>query len=526
MPLLVKWEMAWPPTVTSGVQVEGTGPGVSNHHQVAGYHLFVAGNWQRRQIGGQRDPETLDPSALQTGSDVDPVTITEAGNWSNLPSSKRPPKEVLLTIQPLARGRDLMLRGENGTPKSFYGLIYAAGDNGYDRVRVCRARDGRSAIAELTVGEWSDWWLDGFVIDAEKIDGYVRMKLVNLTAEADAFELFVPQIWPALGYTEPPEVAAELDEHVGNFLQNPARDALGIIDDDTYFELLAFHHQRLAEVAGYLTASRDDWTMLFIETHASDYTSHFFLGQADELSGVDEETRQRCLDGVIRTYSSIDDMIGRVAQIADEETLICLVADHGGTPNQFQSVLIEEALEQAGFLVYAEQDGQRKVDWSRTRAAPVGLVHVFINLQGREPGGIVAQADYKQTQLAIIDALHAYTDPATGRHPFALALTREDAEMVNLSGDAVGDVVYALRPEFDGAHGKQLPSVSFGIAGQHCTFVLTGPGVKQGVALRGQVRAVDVAPTLCYLLGIPMPRNVEGGVVYEALTDPDWHLQK
>ncbi len=526
MPLLVKWEMAWPPTVTSGVQVEGTGPGVSNHHQVAGYHLFVAGNWQRRQIGGQRDPETLDPSALQTGSDVDPVTITAAGNWSNLPSSKRPPKEVLLTIQPLARGRDMMLRGENGTPKSFYGLIYAASDNGYDRVRVCRARDGDSALAELAVGEWSDWWLDDFVIDAEKIDGYVRMKLVNLTAEADAFELFVPQIWPALGYTEPPEVAAELDEHVGNFLQNPARDALGIIDDDTYFELLAFHHQRLAEVAGYLTASRDDWTMLFIETHASDYTSHFFLGQADELSGVDEETRQRCLDGVIRTYSSIDDMIGRVAQIADEETLICLVADHGGTPNQFQSVLIEEALEQAGFLVYAEQDGQRKVDWSRTRAAPVGLVHVFINLQGREPGGIVAQADYKQTQLAIIDALHAYTDPATGRHPFALALTREDAEMVNLSGDAVGDVVYALRPEFDGAHGKQLPSVSFGIAGQHCTFVLTGPGVKQGVALRGQVRAVDVAPTLCYLLGIPMPRNVEGGVVYEALTDPDWHLQK
>ena len=133
-------------------------------------------------------------------------------------------------------------------------------------------------------------------------------------------------------------------------------------------------------------------------------------------------------------------------------------------------------------------------------------------------------SEYEETQLAIIDALHAYTDPETGRHPFALALTRADAEMVNLWGDTVGDVVYALRPEFDGAHGKQLPSVSFGIAGQHCTFVLAGPGVKEGIALRGQVRAVDVAPTLCYLLGLPMPRNVEGGVVYEALTDPDWHL--
>ena len=183
-------------------------------------------------------------------------------------------------------------------------------------------------------------------------------------------------------------------------------------------------------------------------------------------------------------------------------------------------------LEPAGFLVYEEDsEGERVVDWSRTRAAPVGLVHVFINLQGREPTGIVPVADYEETQLALIDALHAYTDPATGRHPFSLALTHADAEMVNLGGETVGDVVYALRPEFDGAHGKQLPSVSFGIAGQHCTYVLAGPGVKEGVALRGQVRAVDVAPTLCYLLGLPMPRNVEGGVVYEALTDPDWHLK-
>ena len=525
-PLLVKWEMSWPPTVTSGIQVEGTGPGVSNHHQIAGYHLFVAGGWQRRQIGGQRDPETLDPSALQTVSDVDPVTITDAENWTDLPPSARPPKEVLLTILPLARGRDTMLRGERGVPKLFYGLIYASGDSGYDRVRICRTRDGGSAVTELAMGGWSGWWRDEFVIDDEEIDGYVRMKLVNLTPDADAFELFVPQIWPALGYTQPTEVSAEIDEHVGNFLQNPARDALGIIDDDTYFELLDFHHERLADVADYLTTSRDDWTMLFIETHASDYTSHFFLGQADEVSGADEQTRQRCLEGVIRTYSSIDDLIGRMADIADEETLICIVADHGGTPNQFQAVQIEDVLEQAGFLVYEEDgEGERVVDWSRTRAAPVGLVHVFINLQGREPTGIVPVADYEETQLALIDALHAYTDPATGRHPFSLALTNADAEMVNLWGEAVGDVVYALRPEFDGAHGKQLPSVSFGIAGQHCTYVLVGPGVKEGVALRGQVRAVDVAPTLCYLLGLPMPRNVEGGVVYEALTDPDWHLK-
>ena len=42
--------------------------------------------------------------------------------------------------------------------------------------------------------------------------------------------------------------------------------------------------------------------------------------------------------------------------------------------------------------------------------------------------------------------------------------------------------------------------------------------------MQRQVRVVDVAPTLAYLLGLPVPANVEGGVVYEALEDPNWPL--
>ena len=119
-------------------------------------------------------------------------------------------------------------------------------------------------------------------------------------------------------------------------------------------------------------------------------------------------------------------------------------------------------LEQAGFLKYEGEGPDRRIDWTRTRAADVGLVHIFVNLKGREPGGIVVPADYDAVCKDIIQALHDHKDPATGRRTFALALTREDAEMVNLWSDRVGDVVYALRPEFDGAHGKQLPSVAFG----------------------------------------------------------------
>jgi len=519
-PILVKVEMSWPPTVK-----EGTGPGVANYHQIAGYHLFVGGRWVPRPIGGQRDPESVDPSALQEGIPYDPISIrpTMPNSWENLPPSEKPYQEVELVLKPLVRGWPNMLRGKVGTPKTLFGLVYASGSNGYDRVRICRTKNGKDAITELSPGKWSDWWLDSFEIDGAPVEGNVRMKLITLTPNADMFELFVPQIWPRLGYTYPEEVALEIAEKVGPFLQNPARDALGLVDEDTYFELLEYHQQRLADVAHYLTSTRS-WDILFTETHASDYANHFFLGQADEISGADPVTIKRCCEGLARSYAAIDRWIGRLLELADDDTVVVIASDHGGTPNQFQVVDVNRALEDAGFLVYKGSvlgGGNKEIDWSKTRATNVGLIHIFVNLKGREPTGIVDPADYETTQREIIDALHSYKDSNTRRHPFVLALRRKDAEVINLWGDLVGDVVFALAPAFDSAHGQHLPVGPFGISGQHSTFIMAGAGVRRGVALQRQVRVVDVAPTLCYLLGMPMPKNVEGGVIYEALKSPD-----
>ena len=109
--------------------------------------------------------------------------------------------------------------------------------------------------------------------------------------------------------------------------------------------------------------------------------------------------------------------------------------------------------------------------------------------------------------------------------PSELGYGRQDAEMLNIWGTSTGDVIYALRHEFDGVHGKHLPSSVFGTGSQHSTFVLAGAGVRKGVELERKVQVVDVAPTLCHLLGLPMPENVEGGVIYEALEDPNWYLR-
>jgi hypothetical protein len=451
--------------------------------------------------------------------EYDVVALGPAGAWTNLPPSDSPPLEVELVIEPLARGMPILSRGTRGEPKPYLGLVYGNG-NGYDRVRVTRSRDGEDLVADLAVGEWSEAVVDEFVIDGEAVRGTFKLKLIGLSPSADEFELFATQVWPTGGdFAVPGGVAEELHDAVGPFIQNPARDALGFFDDDTYFELLDEHHLRLGDYAVHLGTTRE-WDVLFAETHASDYASHFFLGQADPISGADEATIERCRRGLERTWRSIDLMVGRILELADDDTLVAIVSDHGGTPSQHTPVDVNDVLQEAGLLVYAA-DGS--VDAGRTQALGVGLVHVFVNLKGREPDGIVEPADYAALQERIVDTLLAYRDAGTGERPFTLALTHADAEVLNLSGELVGDVVYALKPGYDGAHGKQLPSVSFGIGGQHSTFILAGPGVKPGELAR-QVRAVDVIPTVAYLLGLPMPANVEGGVVYEALEDPNWPL--
>jgi predicted AlkP superfamily phosphohydrolase/phosphomutase len=542
-PLLVKYEMSWPPTLsgkTGGVQVEGTGPGISNHAQIAGYHFFTVGRHEQERASG--DSAAVDPSALREARRYDPVTLqsTNGGaGWTNLPASAREPLAAELTIQPLKRSHPAMKRQGEGQPLTYYALVYASSDAGYDRVRLTRSKDAddRALAADLKVGDWSPMTPETFTIGGEPVKGHVQCKLIKLSPDAQEFELFFPQIWPISGYTFPDEVGEELLAAVGPFRQNPGRDALGVIDDDTYFECLEDHLTRLSNVAIHLAKTRPQWKGLFTQTHATDYANHFFIAKSDPVSGAPPDVIERNYSGMVRTYAACDRWIGRLADaLLDDGTVFCLVSDHGGTPTSHRLVDVGQVLEKAGLLVYKE--GARRgggggegggggggIDWTKTKAAPLGVVNIFVNLKGREPTGIVEPGEeYEQVRRDIIHALYEYRHPETGYCPFTLAVRREDAEVVNYCNDLAGDVVYAVLPEFDGAHGHQLPSARLGWGSQHTLFVLSGAGVKPGVHLERQVRQVDVAPTLAYITGLPTPLQSEGRVVMEALQAPDWHL--
>jgi predicted AlkP superfamily phosphohydrolase/phosphomutase len=110
---------------------------------------------------------------------------------------------------------------------------------------------------------------------------------------------------------------------------------------------------------------------------------------ADLICGAPPEVVERHYGGLTRTWQAVDRMVGKLMEARDHDTLVAVISDHGGTPGRWPQVSMARVLEEAGWLVYSDPD-RRHVDWSRTRAHPVGLVNVYINLKGREPDGIVS----------------------------------------------------------------------------------------------------------------------------------------
>ena len=173
-----------------------------------------------------------------------------------------------------------------------------------------------------------------------------------------------------------------------------------------------------------------------------------------------------------------------------------------------------------------KRDGEgnllKEIDWSQTKAVATGTNHIFLNIKGRDPHGIVDAAEQYQLEEEIIDALYSYRDPKTGRRIITLAVRNYDALVMGCGQEGFGDIVYFLADGFHRVHGDSM-STKMDHGGHHTSvapiFVAAGPGIKQGFLTKRVIRQVDIAPTIAVLLGVRMPAQCEGAPIYQILAD-------
>ena len=309
-------------------------------------------------------------------------------------------------------------------------------------------------------------------------------------------------------------------------------------DPDVYLaRLLALSSAHLRALE-WLLETHQDLDVLMAVLVATDRLYHAFWRELDPAAPPRDSALAVRVHAVHDTIlHDADTMLGRLWSWAGADGVVMIMSDHGFGPLA-KDVYMNQFLSDAGFLhVRPGLEGApfaEMVDWSRTRAYAFGFFgNINLNLRGREPQGCVEQGrDAQDTLRSITQALHELRDPDDGA-PIVDAVHRSDelysGPHVASAPDllvVMRDYAYMTRDGYEGVPGRLVaPPMSHSgkrlvHTGNHRmdgVFMLAGPGVRAGEQVNGAT-LLDIAPTLLYTLGMPVPGVMDGRVLRDAFT--------
>jgi len=462
------------------------------------------------------------------------VEFDEAEDWENVPDGGGEDPMEAETEFPFPSSAYEM------EPTTWYFLAQDTDGNGYDKLTFSPTKDYNDAFCTLSPGEWSGKIRTTLkTTSGEEKTVSFHAKLIELSKDAETFRLYTTGLAEEEGFSNPEGVAKEIAEYSKDGdcgLRGGGIRAfrLGWIDLDTYVETNDLQNILFAEAAEYLLTNKE-WDIFYMHAHASDWVNHSILTRVDPETEKDQETQKRYEEAERKVYSGLDKMISRILAAAGKGVLTVLISDHGALADGVEPMpgVFNKFVEKGLISVAKEADQPglmgvltHQVDWSKTKAVFQRVVHVYVNLKGRDPRGIVEPGEeYEQVRQEIIDTLMTYVDPETGKRPFSLALRREDARPLGCYGDRVGDVIYAVYPEFSGQHGNQLPTAEWSAGSIKGLFIMHGPGIKKGMVVERTVWITDLVPTICYLMDYPVPDHAEGAILYQTFRDFNFKIK-
>ncbi len=279
---------------------------------------------------------------------------------------------------------------------------------------------------------------------------------------------------------------------------------------------------------------QNEYDAVFTHIHNCDHIGHpcWRWAKTREKYGFnDEKVYQGFLEEI---YFQCDDYIAQFMPLLDKGWDIIVTSDHGLLCSEEDElpylgegfVMNVGVMRELGYTVLkkdASGKELREIDWEKTTAVSPRGNHIYINLKGRNPNGIVDPADKYELERKIIDDLYNYR--LNGKRIVNIALRNKDAMLLGMSGDRCGDIIYFLEEGFNRLHGDSL-STTEGYFGTSVSpiFFAAGPGIKEGCETERVIREVDLAPTISALLDIPVPAQCEGAPAYQILKTGNYKI--
>jgi 2',3'-cyclic-nucleotide 2'-phosphodiesterase (5'-nucleotidase family) len=510
---------------------------------------------------------TEQAGAAAFGISYQVAAFAAASGWTNAPAGDdavAPPQATVLTVATTFAAQN---------PTRTYDLYaydsVVDGTAAYDTVLLvpaAAAKDAAQAATSLGVGDFNEIKLrgaDGLIgARAGQTAGFYT-KLISLAPDLSSFKLYFTSVQRVIATCGTAACAALPGGNLESYLADTFPTYIAadfaplearIIDEDTYVEQgrdleKAYSDAVLQFILGTLQKDTD---VALVGYPVTDEFSHQFMGlytptdmdgnpnpYYDDVEGNGiPDGRLAIREGYVRSaYHEADAKLGLTRSLMGSNATVIAASDHGFAPQWYAvnagKILADAGLqspEQASNCRAAATTNLAKACWAG------GTAQIYVNTT--LPGGTT----YAQVRSQIVAAFTALTDPANpGAQVVERIMLKEELRNVDgsdsLHPSRSGDVVVVLRPpyqfdagtpgqriafsQFFGQHGylPELVDIAHNV-NMHATFVAAGPGIAQNATPIAGVRAIDLAPTLSFLLRIPGPQNARGRILY-GLTGTD-----
>ena len=366
----------------------------------------------------------------------------------------------------------------------------------------------------LKRGVLSPWTRIVFRKGMKKIAGICRLLLVSMDPvrvyvspiQADPSQPPFPLSWPnafskALAARHGPFATAGLAEDTGGLED-------GVLSDNDF--LRQVHDIRKQQEGMFLDAMGKNRDGLCIGVFDfPDRIQHMF-GGSDPAH-----------EAVIDCYRHADRLLGSVLESTRPDAVSFVISDHGFGSFR-HAVNLNAWLRQEGLLVLRKGgtgDQLDDIDWSATRAYAMGLTGVYLNRTGREPDGIVEEADAPKLKGTITAGLLSLRGSDSGnavvRAVYDTA-TQYHGPYVQAAPDLVVGFEDGFRMSWRGAVGCSSEAVvspnTRHWQADHCIDRQLVPGILATTRPVQEAHAYihDIAPTILGLFGVTPPAYMDG----------------
>jgi len=383
----------------------------------------------------------------------------------------------------------------------------------------------------------------------------------------------------------PPELKREMHKTFGAY---PAEDhsQIGMTpppDPNGFYRRLLAAVEKKTRVVRWLM-DQDDWDLFLVVFGECHPAGHYFWHYHDPSYAAHPPGGGGPLQAALRdVYVALDRAVGDLLRSVDDDTLVLLVSGDGMGPNYSGSHILGDLLTRMKLLndIPSQMNGAgastgegpkaktdlvstvrnwipkswrvavsrtvlpRRVNeklslrwktagiaWEHTRAFLIENAnegYIRINLQGREPQGIVAPGvEYDALCEELYQTIKGLINPANGK-PAALTVYKTDDLYQGPCRSHMPDIIVNWND--DARISTQLLTEKYGVARSpepgyglapyytgnhrpHAFSVAVGPGIASGAVLHG-ASILDLAPTLLSHFDIGLPDYMHGRVLPE-----------